>query len=508
MAPIAPKPLLGALAGLLLALSAGPARAAAFVVTNTNDAGVGSLRQAILDANTNAGQDVIQFAIVGAGPHTIAPLSPLPAITGQTLVDGFSQPGASCAAWPPALRIVVDGSNAGQDASGVVFAGSADSSRIRGLVIHSFAERGILAGLADELAIECNLIGTDATGTVALGNGTGIELGVSANSQIGGEGPPYRNLISGNVDEGVRLTPGCEQTEVIGNYIGTDGTGMSALPNQWGVYVQSDEVTIGGIGLEAGNLISGNTLSGIVLTSNASGTLVFSNRIGTDAEGFPVLGNGVGIGLGAGARNSIIGSFVLDDLGNVIAGNTTNGINVFNDDDSTGNSIRANAIFENGGLGIAIDGSDSIPLPNDPGDADAGPNRSQNHPEIASAVWDEEAGWLELAYSVPSDPANAAYPIAVDLYLADADGEEGAIWAGSTQYDESDHAAGGESLRVVPATSLAPGNVLVATATDAEGNTSEFGPAITVPAPAAAPLGAASLAALAALARRRRRARR
>ena len=65
-----------------------------FAVTTTADSGPGSLRQAILDSNAATGQtNTIDFDIPGSGVQTIAPLSPLPAITNPVLIDGFSQPG-------------------------------------------------------------------------------------------------------------------------------------------------------------------------------------------------------------------------------------------------------------------------------------------------------------------------------------------------------------------------------------------------------------------------------
>ena len=65
-----------------------------FVVTNTNDAGAGSLRQAMIDANAASGKDGISFAIPGDGPHTIQPASPLPFITDPLVIDGYTQRGA------------------------------------------------------------------------------------------------------------------------------------------------------------------------------------------------------------------------------------------------------------------------------------------------------------------------------------------------------------------------------------------------------------------------------
>ena len=72
-----------------------PLAAATFTVTNTNDSGAGSLRQAILDANANAGLDTIAFNIPGAGVHTITPATPLDTITDPVTIDGYTQLGSS-----------------------------------------------------------------------------------------------------------------------------------------------------------------------------------------------------------------------------------------------------------------------------------------------------------------------------------------------------------------------------------------------------------------------------
>src|SRR5574338_1444983 len=80
---------------LFVWLGTGAAVGATFTVINTNDSGPGSLRQAILDANANAGLDTIEFDIPGAGVHTIAPATPLDAITDPVVIDGYTQPGAS-----------------------------------------------------------------------------------------------------------------------------------------------------------------------------------------------------------------------------------------------------------------------------------------------------------------------------------------------------------------------------------------------------------------------------
>ena len=86
-------PLLYLFAFLISAIK--PATAATFVVTNTADAGLGSLRQAIQSANSLPGPDLIQFNIPGTGVHTIVAGSDLPFVTDALTIDGTSQPGYS-----------------------------------------------------------------------------------------------------------------------------------------------------------------------------------------------------------------------------------------------------------------------------------------------------------------------------------------------------------------------------------------------------------------------------
>src|SRR5258708_1101639 len=101
-----------------------------FTVTNTNDSGPGSLRQAILDANAHAGADMIVFTIPGAGVNTIAPASALPTITDPVTIDGTTQPGF---AGSPIIEL--SGAIAGP-ANGLNI--TAGSSTVLGLVINRF----------------------------------------------------------------------------------------------------------------------------------------------------------------------------------------------------------------------------------------------------------------------------------------------------------------------------------------------------------------------------------
>src|SRR5262249_25896312 len=113
---------------------------ARYLVTNTADSGTGSLRQAILDANANPGQDLIAFAIPGSGAQTISPTSPLPAITDPVTIDGYTQPGASVNTLAvgdnAVLLIQLDGGSAGVGATGLHI--TAGHSTVRGLDISGF----------------------------------------------------------------------------------------------------------------------------------------------------------------------------------------------------------------------------------------------------------------------------------------------------------------------------------------------------------------------------------
>jgi hypothetical protein len=137
-------------------------------VFNTNDGGGGSLRQAIALANAAAGVQTITFNLPGVGPYTIAPLTPLPAITDAVIIDGTSQPG-----YTDRPVVVLSGASMPADSYGLnVFA---VGSTIRGLTINGFAAGPLFQAAAIHLAhgaatIESNYIGTDETGTIAVPN--------------------------------------------------------------------------------------------------------------------------------------------------------------------------------------------------------------------------------------------------------------------------------------------------------------------------------------------------
>ena len=192
---------------LLLVLTASSLTAATFTVTSTNDSGAGSLRQAILDANANAGADTIAFDIPGSdtgcdvsGVCTIAPLSALPGVTGTVTIDGYTQPSSSPNTNPvgqglnTVLTIVLAGDGSFSQ-TGLLL--SADAIVVRGLVIAGGFNHGLEATAHDGIKIAGCFIGTDSAGQFAAGNAEGVYAHLATNLVVGGTDPADLNLISG-----------------------------------------------------------------------------------------------------------------------------------------------------------------------------------------------------------------------------------------------------------------------------------------------------------------------
>ncbi len=331
-----------------------------YVVTNTADSGPGSLRQAILNADAASGVQTIDFAIPGSGVHTITPLSALPTITAPVTLDGTSQPGF--AVGQPVIEL--NGGLAGSATRGLDIA--AGGSTVRGLVINRFGESGIYLESGNGNTIQGNYIGTDPTGTVAEGNGTGAVLSVndaitieeSSNNTIGGTTVGARNIISGNHVDGILIFVGSMNNVIEGNFIGTDVTGTKALPNAYsGVRVDStSDNTIGGTAPGAGNVISNNGQYGIFVVNSSPGTVIQGNLIGTDISGTQPLGNvSGGVVLAASVTDNSVGGTAAG-AGNTIAFNGGNGVTIGDNvtDPSTGDAVLGNSIFSNTGLGIDL----------------------------------------------------------------------------------------------------------------------------------------------------------
>jgi uncharacterized protein YjbI with pentapeptide repeats len=349
------------------------------IVTNTNDSGPGSLRQAIANANAHAGfTDTISFSIRGAGVHTIAPASPLPAIAEPVVIDGTTQPGY---AGTPVIEL--NGAGAGPG-SGLSLSPTASGSVVRGLAINRFAGNGIQV-LGNGNVIAANFIGTDPSGTATLGNnGNGIQIIDGANNTIGGGSAADRNVVSGNAGEGIRVDGALATGNMIrGNYVGTTASGTADLGNgASGIYLRKAP---GNLVIQ--NLVSGNDGfagiaicgSGVTLpcgggpagtqTSDAAGNIIQGNLVGTNGAGTAALGNtqkGVSID---GAPSTLVGGPLGGDRNVISATLAGPGIVIFNPG-ADGNLIRGNYIgtdltgtgsLGNNGPGVLLaDGANTV----------------------------------------------------------------------------------------------------------------------------------------------------
>ncbi len=329
-----------------------------------------------------------------------------------------------------------------------------------------------------------NFIGTDVNGTAALSNNEGIYINSGASENIiGGTNSEERNLISGNVNKGILISNiGTDNNIIQGNYIGTDVTGLISLPNSSDGITINDGASnnkIGGVETGAGNLISGNGRYGITIgKSGTTGNIIQGNYIGTDLTGNSDLGNGrEGVCFWSGAAENLIGGDETE-AGNIIAFNSGGGILVSNTITTYQNTISRNSIFSNIEIGIDLSIEsvspyrDGITL-NDVGDGDTGPNNLQNFPVFYEVEIDN--GNLLIKYNVDSDPVNSTYPIIIQFFKADDEGE-GGIYLGSDTFSETDFSAGSKTANLGSADELEISNddLIVATATDSEGNTSEF----------------------------------
>jgi hypothetical protein len=159
--------------------------------------------------------------------------------------------------------------------AGLVIGGSAAGE---GNLISGNTGNGITLGTCNNAVIQGNLFGTDVTGTLAIPNGKGIEVNVSNNVVIGGAGAGEGNVVAGNIQEGIRLTV-TNGAVVRGNFIGTDASGTLRLGNAAGINLNSNTGTLVGPATPGGpgvNVIAYNTF-GVVNTG--SGNSVRGNSI-------------------------------------------------------------------------------------------------------------------------------------------------------------------------------------------------------------------------------------
>jgi ELWxxDGT repeat protein len=308
---------------------------ATFTVSSGADAGPGSLRQAIVDANNNPGPDQIVFNLGGGGAQTISPATALPALVGPVVLDATTQPGF---AGTPLIEL--NGAGAGAGADGLVLGGS--GAVVRGLVINRFGGDGIEVGGSGGHMVVGNWIGTNSSGGASLANGgEGVNVVAgSVGNTVGGSGAGDGNVLSGNALHGLSIAS--TNNRVLGNRIGTNPAGSARVPNALGgILITGSTNTVGGTAAAARNVISGNDAAGLTVTTG-SGNVILGNLIGTDANGTAALPN-LSAGVSLGGSNNTLGG-TLTGARNVISGNAGPGVGLLgNNNDVQGNYIGTNA---------------------------------------------------------------------------------------------------------------------------------------------------------------------
>ena len=429
----------------------------------------------------------------------------LPDITDPVIIDGTTVAGP--------VRIFRTST---QFFNGFVLEAGSDGSTIRDMVIGDFW-RGIMI-YSDDNNILNNHIGTDLVGN-DYGNNYGLQvegdnniinentigfsdfsdiwatgightiqgnfLGTNANSDDLANPIQVRAI---NVHEGINFTiggPSEAESNVInsaqigidvrygeghviqGNYIGTDPSGLNFGGLENGMFViDATDVTIGGTVPGSGNTI-GFCERGINISFGSDHSLL-GNYFGTNDGDEELNIDNEAIYL-YDTDNILIGD-VSAGHGNTIA-HSANGIVV---EMAEENTIRGNRIFDNTGSGIDLDNDGATP--NDAGDADTGANQLQNYPDISDVYYNNNRELIIFEYALSSDSTIVSYPLTVDFYIADnpATGQ-GNTYIGTDLYEIQDDIVtfGVDTTGL----SINEVDVFVATATDSDGNTSEFSPA-------------------------------
>jgi parallel beta-helix repeat protein len=420
-------------------------------VVNVNNTGQGSLRQFIDNANALANAGLTQTGLVAGKDNAVFMISNGTAASGLRATNNYFVGGVATIDPLSALPTVTDP-----------------------VVLDATIQPGF---------VSAPIVQLNGTGAGAGANGFNITAGSSTVKGF------VINRFNGS---GIVLSTGGSNT-IQNNYLGTDAAGAAASQNnQQGLYINgAANNIIGGAAAGEGNVISGNSQIGIYLVSaGASGNVIQGNKIGVDATGTGILGNGTqGIDAILGASNNTIGGTAAG-AANIIAGNGAKGIRIFA---GTGNKIQRNSIYGNTSVGIDL-GNDAV-TPND-GAVGGSANNGMDYPVFTTSVLD--GATLNVSGYVGNAPGQATFANAtIEIFKADntpadqngqviaGDGLSVAHGEGRTYLGTLTADANGNFSGTLPGGSLAVGDFITATAMDAADNTSEFSANAVLGSPAA-----------------------
>lgn len=483
--------------GLVAALvqAAGVARAADFTVINTNNAGPGSLRQAILDANATVERDRVRFDIPGNGSLVINVQSPLPTITNSIEIDGYTQPGSQPnteRTFDNAVRrIEIHGRRS--VAAGLVI--RANDSVIRGLAVRgSFGNAITLSGTNN--VVVGNHLGTDDAQNLVdptnspASNSRGISLdGLTStfNTRIGGTARADRNVIAGNQGNAINIDPfphEVEESFILGNFLGVDSSGIRPSVNFGSSTIHVGETKgfwFGGEEDGAGNVIASANNSAITFWYPPRDGAIVGNYFGVGADGrTPIPRRGISINfLSIATSVEAIWWARMMILKNIIAYGGERAIYIPDGTffDGTSYGVRGVTISMNSIYGTtnSLDLESAIDIgdyarTNDFLDQDVGGNNRQNYPELSSTVFGENT----VINGVLNSAAFSTYRIEffANTVTHPSGFGEGEVYLGFTNVTTDIN--GSTAYEVTFPGVLATKPFITATATDADGNTSMF----------------------------------
>jgi hypothetical protein len=211
---------------------------------------------------------------------------------------------------------------------------------------------GVPAIGPDNRVMGC-FIGTDVTGTRALPNGAGGIVAVTPRCHVGGAAPGEGNVISANGTVGVHLSGASAAGAIVqGNLVGTDVTGEVALGNGTiGILLNCGDDLIGGAAPGEGNVIADNATGIEAAGAAATAAIVQGNLVGVTRSGAPLGNHAYGIAVQSGAGGLVIGGAAAGE-GNVIAFSGLAGVSITSGE---GTTLRGNAVHDNGDLAIDLD---------------------------------------------------------------------------------------------------------------------------------------------------------
>jgi hypothetical protein len=493
---------------MLMATVASGLRAADFSVVNTNNSGTGSLRQAILDANTTVGADRIVFNIPDVGLQIIRVTNAFPALSDPVEIDGYTQAGSS-------PNTLTDADNAVRRIE-LVGIGSlgfhgfilrTSNSVIRGLSMRRFNSAIEIQGSHN--LIVGNVLGSDASPTYYTassevpGNGRGLTMGSTCCDAsniccniIGGVRPADRNVIAGNLTNPIRIGDGVEvaDTTILGNFIGVDSSGRRPSGGQGSSSISvsmANGLTIGGLEEGARNVMASYWGSIINLYENPDRADILGNYLGVGADGsgalfqparavqFSFAGDDIEPVVPANCRieaNRIAHCFIGVDIPDFVDPPPLNSLNPWSVNRITlsKNNFYANTntIASAGGLAA------TAPLylgpyarTNDFWDLDTGANNRQNYPEISSVSF--ESNTVVIVGALNTGPASSYRVEFFANTVPHPSGfGEGETYLGYTNVTTDANGSASYEFGVSELLPLQP--YITATATDSEGNTSMF----------------------------------